>query len=263
MARFEINDIVDLSRDAGAAIMAFYRQGATQTWTKKDDSPLTEADMASHRVIEAGLSKITPDIPVLSEESDDISWQTRQQWPRYWLVDPLDGTKEFIKQNGEFTVNIALIDNHQPVLAVVYAPALEKMYYASTEQGSYFVQGELAPIKLTLNDTQPGGVIKVVGSRSHPSPEMADFVGQFSQSAIVPTGSSLKFCLVAQGLADVYPRLGPTMEWDTGAGQCIAQCAGATVSLFNKKPLDYNRKESLLNPLFIVANPNLSWHNTL
>jgi len=263
MHNIDLNAIVNLSRDAGAAIMSFYRQGATQTWTKKDDSPLTEADMASHQVIEAGLTLLTPDIPVLSEESDDINWQTRQQWPRYWLVDPLDGTKEFIKQNGEFTVNIALIDNHQPVLAVVYAPALEKMYYASTEQGSYFAQGESAAVKLTLSEKQPAPAIKVVGSRSHPSPEMADFVAQFNQSQIVPTGSSLKFCLVAQGLADVYPRLGPTMEWDTGAGQCIAQCAGATVSLFNGEPLDYNRKESLLNPLFIVANPNLDWRNTL
>jgi len=262
MSKIDLPAIVTLSRQAGDAIMDFYRQGETQTWTKKDDSPLTAADLASHEVIVAGLAKITPDIPVLSEESTGITWQQRQQWSTYWLVDPLDGTKEFIKQNGEFTVNIALIENNQPTLAVVYAPALDKMYYASTELGCFFSEKEQAPQRLMLNNDIELP-IKVVGSRSHPSPQMSDFVEQFEHAEIVPTGSSLKFCLVAQGLADVYPRLGPTMEWDTGAGQCIAQCAGATVSLFTGEALDYNNKESLLNPLFIVAHPKLGWKNTL
>jgi len=262
MSQIDLNAIVKLARDAGESIMSFYRQGETQTWTKKDDSPLTVADLASHEVIAAGLALLTPDIPVLSEESTAISWQERQQWSTYWLVDPLDGTKEFIKQNGEFTVNIALIENHQPTLAVVYAPALDKMYYASTTLGCFVSENGQTPQTLKLNSDvqQP---VKVVGSRSHPSPEMAEFVAQFDDAEIVPTGSSLKFCLVAQGLATVYPRLGPTMEWDTGAGQCIAQCAGATVSLFNGDALDYNNKESLLNPLFIVAHPSLDWKNTL
>ncbi len=263
MSKVALGPIVELAREAGEAIMDFYRQGETQTWTKKDDSPLTAADLASHKVIVKGLGELTPDIPVLSEESTDITWDERRTWSTYWLVDPLDGTKEFIKQNGEFTVNIALIENNQPSLAVVYAPALDKMYYASTQTGSFLsVNGE-TPTQLNLNNEALALPIKVVGSRSHPSPEMAGFVAQFEQVEIVPTGSSLKFCLVAQGLADVYPRLGPTMEWDTGAGQCIAQCAGAKVSLFSGEPLDYNNKESLLNPLFIVANPNLDWENTL
>lgn len=263
MRNIELSRIVSLATEAGEAIMSYYRQGETQTWTKKDDSPLTAADLASHEVIVKGLSELTPDVPVLSEESTEITWSQRQQWATYWLVDPLDGTKEFIKQNGEFTVNIALIENNQPTLAVVYAPALNKMYYASTDTGSFLSDNGQAPQRLSLVEHNPKLPVKVVGSRSHPSPEMTDFVTQFEQVEIVPTGSSLKFCLVAQGLADIYPRLGPTMEWDTGAGQCIAQCAGATVSQFNGAPLDYNNKESLLNPLFIVANPNISWKNTL
>lgn len=258
-----LDSLVELSREAGEAIMSFYRQGETQTWTKKDDSPLTDADLASHHVIANGLASLTPDIPVLSEESEEITWQQRQQWDKYWLVDPLDGTKEFIKQNGEFTVNIALIEQHKPTMAVVYAPALNKMYYASEQAGSFLVENEQPPQRLLLDDKSLESTVKVVGSRSHPSPQMSDFVAQFAQSDIVPTGSSLKFCLVAQGLADVYPRLGPTMEWDTGAGQCIAQCAGAKVSLFSGEPLMYNNKESLLNPLFIVVHPSLEWKNTL
>mgnify|MGYP000194525262 CR=1 FL=1 len=261
MSNINLASVVKIAREAGDAIMTLYRQGETQTWTKKDDSPLTEADLASHHVIVNGLTALTPDIPVLSEESTDITWQERSQWNKYWLVDPLDGTKEFIKQNGEFTVNIALIENNQPVLAAVYAPALDTMYYASTAQGSYVVENKQPPVKLSLHENV-NLPIKVVGSRSHPSPEMANFVAQFESAEIVPTGSSLKFCLVAQGIAHIYPRLGPTMEWDTGAGHCIATCAGATVTQLSGKVLDYNNKESLLNPLFIVANPNLSFINT-
>ena len=253
--------IVEIAREAGDAIMAFYRQGSTQTWTKKDDSPLTQADLAAHDVIMAGLKKLTPDIPVLSEESTAIAWQTRQQWQQYWLVDPLDGTKEFIKQNGEFTVNIALIVDHQPVMAVVFAPDLEKLYFANVEQGTWFVQGNNSAEKLDVADYEPKLPIRVVGSRSHPSEEMARFNQQFEQVEVVPTGSSLKLCLVAQGLADIYPRLGPTMEWDTAAGQCIAQCAGAKVVQLDSNPLEYNTKESLLNSYFVVNHPLLQWHD--
>ncbi|MDP2560089.1 3'(2'),5'-bisphosphate nucleotidase CysQ [Psychrobium sp. 1_MG-2023] len=259
MSEIILQGIVAIAEQAGEAIMTFYRQGETQTWTKKDDSPITEADLAAHKVIVAGLAELTPEIPVLSEESDSITWQQRQQWQRYWLVDPLDGTKEFIKQNGEFTVNIALIENNQPTMAVVYAPALNKTYYANSELGCFF-KGESGDVeKLTLNERELNSPLKVVGSRSHPSPELAEFIAQFEQTETVPTGSSLKFCLVAQGLADVYPRFGPTMEWDTGAGQCIAQCAGAEVSKFDRQPLDYNTKDSLLNEYFIVFNPKLIW----
>lgn len=254
-----LTPLTDIARDAGDAIMAFYRQGETQTWTKKDDSPITEADLAAHRIIVNGLASLTPDIPVLSEESTSISWQERKNWTRYWLVDPLDGTKEFIKKNGEFTVNIALIDNHQPVMAVVYAPALEKMYFSSVEQGCFLQEYSGETQQLDLTNVPLNDVTRIVGSRSHPSPDMTTFSQQFSAVELVPTGSSLKFCLIAQGLADIYPRLGPTMEWDTGAGQCIAQCAGAKVVQFDKSALNYNAKESLLNPFFVVHHPSLHW----
>ena len=253
-------EIVTIARQAGAEIMSYYCNDGTQTWTKKDDSPLTQADLASHQVIVNALALLTPDIPVLSEESTAISWQTRQQWQQYWLVDPLDGTKEFIKQNGEFTVNIALISDNRPVMAVVYAPALGKMYYANTEQGCWLKENNEPVQLLSLAQTPPKLPIRVVGSRSHPSPEMAVFNQQFNEVELVPTGSSLKLCLVAQGLADIYPRLGPTMEWDTAAGQCIAECAGATVAQFDNQELSYNTKESLKNSYFVVSHPALSWH---
>ena len=259
MKKIWLDGLQTIARDAGDSIMSFYRQGATQTWTKKDDSPLTEADLAAHHIIEAGLGELTPDIPVLSEESSEITWQQRQQWSTYWLVDPLDGTKEFIKQNGEFTVNIALIENNQPVMAVVYAPALQKMYFASTALSCYYQFAQEDVVSLDIAQTKAADIVRVVGSRSHPSPEMHGFCQQFSQVDIVPMGSSLKLCLIAQGLADIYPRLGPTMEWDTGAGHCIAICAGAKVVQLNGESLDYNNKESLLNPYFVVSNPNLSW----
>jgi 3'(2'), 5'-bisphosphate nucleotidase len=253
--------LLEIARDAGDAIMAFYQNDGTKTWVKADDSPLTQADLAAHQVIVEALAKLTPEIPVLSEESTAISWQQRQGWQQYWLVDPLDGTKEFIKQNGEFTVNIALIEHNKPVMAVVYAPALQKLYYANTEQGCFLEQPDQAPIKLDLNGTDVGSPVRVVGSRSHPSIEMAQFSTQFERVEIVPTGSSLKLCLVAQGLADIYPRLGPTMEWDTAAGQCVAQCAGAKVTQLDGSPLLYNATESLLNSFFVVSHPALPWRS--
>ena len=251
--------LINIARDAGAAIMGFYQQSDTQTWVKADDSPLTQADLAAHQVIVDGLALLTPDIPVLSEESTALLWATRKTWDQYWLVDPLDGTKEFIKQNGEFTVNIAFIANHQPVMAVVYAPALQKLYFANTAQGCFLQEENNEAIPLNLNKVDLGQLVRVVGSRSHASPEMAQFTQQFSSVELVPTGSSLKLCLIAQGLADIYPRLGPTMEWDTAAGQCIAQCAGAKVTKINGNPLRYNEKESLLNPFFVVTHPDLLW----
>ncbi|MGB0834284.1 MAG: 3'(2'),5'-bisphosphate nucleotidase CysQ [Psychrobium sp.] len=255
-----LNELITITRQAGDKIMEFYRRGETQTWTKKDDSPITEADLAAHHIIVDGLAQLTPDIPVLSEESANITWGERKQWQRYWLVDPLDGTKEFIKRNGEFTVNIALIDNGTPIMATVYAPALDQMFWADKENGSYFSEGQQAPIKLDLTVTQPEAALRVVGSRSHPSAEMATFVEQFESHEIVPTGSSLKFCLVAQGRADIYPRLGPTMEWDTGAGHCIALLAGAVVTKLDGSELLYNQRDSLLNEFFVVSHPLIEWH---
>lgn len=242
--------VCDIARQAGEDILVIYqRDFAVQT--KSDESPLTEADLAAHKRIVAGLTALTPDIPILSEEDANISWQERQQWQKFWLVDPLDGTKEFIKKNGEFTVNIALIENNKPVLGVVFAPVLDKMYFAD-EQGAFLTSTE-GTRKLSVVAPISGEVIKVVGSRSHPSPDLAEYLTRFEQHEMVPVGSSLKFCMVAEGLAHTYPRLGPTMNWDTGAGHCVAEKAGAKVQQLDGSPLLYNHQESLLNPYFEVV----------
>ncbi|MBV2130432.1 3'(2'),5'-bisphosphate nucleotidase CysQ [Arsukibacterium indicum] len=245
--------IIQIAEQAGEAILAIYGrdQADFNISAKSDDSPLTAADMAAHRLIVAELAKLTPELPILSEEAADISWDIRKSWQRYWLVDPLDGTKEFIKRNGEFTVNIALIDNGEPVLGVVHAPVLAKTYYAAKGEGAFLKHaGNVRPIK--VNQASRDQLVKVVGSRSHPSPDLAGYLAQFDQHEMVPVGSSLKFCLVADGTADVYPRFGPTMAWDTGAGHIVATEAGATVSFDGISGKVYQR-EQLLNPNFMVS----------
>ncbi|MBQ4839237.1 MULTISPECIES: 3'(2'),5'-bisphosphate nucleotidase CysQ [Pseudoalteromonas] len=246
-----LEELVELARLAGDEIMQIYAKDFAIEF-KNDDSPVTEADLAANRVITAGLQRLTPEIPILSEESADISWQERQTWQRYWLVDPIDGTKEFIKKNGEFTVNIALIEQGTPTMGVVYAPALNICYLAAQSIGA-FRECDEARIELKVTQKAQQGTIKVVGSRSHPSPELADYLAQFDDVEMVPKGSSLKLCLVAEGEADVYPRLGPTSEWDTGAGHAVAKIAGATVTQIDGSPLTYNQKESYLNPYFVVS----------
>ncbi|WP_213997683.1 3'(2'),5'-bisphosphate nucleotidase CysQ [Arsukibacterium sp.] len=245
--------IIKIAEQAGEAILAIYGrdQAAFNISAKSDDSPLTAADMAAHRLIVAELAKLTPELPILSEEAADISWDIRKSWQRYWLVDPLDGTKEFIKRNGEFTVNIALIDQGEPILGVVHAPVLAKTYYAAKGEGAFLKQADgVRPIKVNLASQDK--LVKVVGSRSHPSPDLAGYLAQFKQHEMVPVGSSLKFCLVADGTADVYPRFGPTMAWDTGAGHIVATEAGATVSFDGISEQVYQR-EQLLNPNFMVS----------
>jgi len=246
-----LNAVIDIAEQAGKAILAVYQQdtAAFNITGKADDSPLTAADLAAHQLIVKALTALTPHLPILSEEAADISWDIRKTWQRYWLVDPLDGTKEFIKRNGEFTVNIALIDNGEPVLGVIHAPVLNKTYYAAKGEGA-FVKTP-AGVKAAKVST-PGDVIRVVGSRSHPSPDLAGYLAQFAQHDMVPVGSSLKFCLVAEGVADVYPRFGPTMQWDTGAGHIIALEAGASVSFDGITSKVYQR-EQLLNPHFMVS----------
>ncbi|MCE2594560.1 3'(2'),5'-bisphosphate nucleotidase CysQ [Motilimonas cestriensis] len=244
-----IADICDIARLAGEAILEIYQRDF-EVQTKSDQSPLTEADLAAHNVIVKGLQAATPDIPILSEEAADISWQVRQTWQTFWLVDPLDGTKEFIKKNGEFTVNIALIHNNKPVLGVVYAPVLDKLYFAD-ENGSFLTENG-ATRRLKVEAPAVGETVKIVGSRSHPSPDLAEYLTRFENYEMVPVGSSLKFCMVAEGAAHIYPRLGPTMNWDTGAGHCVAEQAGATVCQLDGSALLYNHQESLLNPYFEV-----------
>lgn len=243
-----VDGICRIARDAGEKILAVY-QNDFEIQIKSDFSPLTEADLAAHQIIAAGLKELTPDIPVLSEEDADISWTTRKCWDLYWLVDPLDGTKEFINRNGEFTVNIALIKSGRPLLSVVYAPVLDKLYFTD-KQYAYLTTANVPKRRLQVKKTVDK--LKIVGSRSHPSPELAGYLKKLPDYEIVAVGSSLKFCLIAEGLADLYPRLGPTMEWDTAAGHCIAEKAGAIVCKLDGQPLRYNQQESLLNPYFEV-----------
>jgi 3'(2'), 5'-bisphosphate nucleotidase len=257
-----LEQAIVIAKVAGNAIMQVYSTDFNVV-KKVDNSPLTQADLFAHQVIVKALSKLTPDIPVLTEESDSISFETRCQWQRYWLIDPLDGTREFVKRNGEFTVNIALIDNHLPVLGVVYAPVTGLLYYASHEQGAYKQLGASQPQKIhtrALNLKQP----TIAGSRSHSNEKMQKFMLNFQgitgvAPELISMGSSLKICLVAEGLADVYPRLGLTSEWDTAAAHCVLLEAGGDIVNMSNQSLLYNTKESLLNPNFFAKSDRV--HN--
>ena len=238
------------ARSAGDDILEIYESGDFSVEAKADNSPLTLADQASHNRIVSFLEKT--DIPILSEEGRAIPYEERKNWEYFWMIDPLDGTKEFIKKNGEFTVNIALIHNGRPILGVVYPPVLNKMYTAIKGAGS-FLDGE----KIHVSDKrldEPN--LKTVASRSHMSPETEDFLTKLKEPEIVSKGSSLKLLMVASGEADVYPRFGPTMEWDTAAAHIIVEEAGGQVVHTNlEESINYN-KENLLNPYFVVLAYN-------
>lgn len=244
------------AREAGRAIMEIYNRGFTVE-TKADSSPVTAADLAAHRVIVRRLKEEYPDVPVLSEESADrASWSARARWRRYWLVDPLDGTKEFIKRNGWFTVNIAYMQDNRPHSGVVYAPAADMLYYASCGGGAFKVEGGGEPVALRRPPFPESGVLRVVGSLSHPSPEMEDFIRekrkQYDDVQFLAMGSSLKICLVAEGKADIYPRFGPTMEWDTAAAHAVLRAAGGRLQACGSDAeLPYN-KENLRNGWFVA-----------
>ncbi len=256
--------IVKIAQQAGERILEVYHSPDFNVETKADNSPLTRADLASHEHIVRSLNALTPDIPVLSEEAKDIPYQERSRWTRFWLVDPLDGTKEFIKRNGEFTVNIALIEGGEPVLGVVHTPVLGVTYYASKGAGAFKLEHgkrQALTAKSEVTDT-----LNVVASRSHAGPETQDLLDKLANDYkvnIVSKGSALKLCLVAEGAAHFYPRLGPTMEWDTAAAQCVAEQADATVTNVTGERLKYN-KENLLNPFFIVNSvKGLEWQKYL
>ena len=248
-----IEPIVSLAREAGNAILEIYATDFAVE-TKTDDSPLTRADMASNRVICDGLRALTPDIPVISEEAGLPDFDERGQWQQYWLIDPLDGTKEFINRNGEFTVNIALIDDKRPILGVVHVPVQGKTYTGCAGEGSTRRQGDgdAEPIGVTRQSSSP---VRVVGSRSHRGSSLDAMLEQIGDYEMLPMGSSLKFCVVAEGGADIYPRLGPTSEWDTAAAQAVVEQAGGAVLELHGGPLLYNNKADILNPHFLVRGP--------
>lgn len=244
----------EIAESAGDAIMEIYEQDFAVE-LKDDRSPLTEADRAAHQIIVAGLGRLALELPVLSEESANEVLEQRREWDQFWLVDPLDGTKEFIKRNGEFTVNIALIENHAPVLGVVGAPALGATYSGIVGTGAWKrVGGSAVPIQVRQPAAEP---LRVVGSRSHASPELAAFLEKIGPHEIKPMGSSLKICLVAEGQADLYPRLGPTSEWDTAAAQAVLISAGGSMMDLTGKPLTYNARESILNPHFLALGDDI------
>ncbi|NQV63721.1 MAG: 3'(2'),5'-bisphosphate nucleotidase CysQ [SAR86 cluster bacterium] len=261
-----LEGVITIAREAGAAIMDVYSRDDFGIESKSDDSPLTAADLAANAVILAGLKRLAPDIPVLSEESDEVPFSERQQWLRYFLVDPLDGTKEFINRNGEFTVNIALIDHGVPVLGVVYVPVLDVLYAglsgpkAGDGASLAFVERDdqrqdIAVRKMAPRITAAESVV-VVASRRHSSPAMehcmATLTSRFPTLETLNMGSSLKLCLIAEGQADLYPRLAPTSEWDTAAAHAVVIAAGGEVVDDEFVPLRYNTKAGLLNPYFYV-----------
>ncbi len=245
-------ELLQLAKNAGNAIMQVYNQPAsfTQVTLKSDQSPLTQADQAAHEIIAAGLALLTPGIPVMSEEGKLIPYEERRAWKYYWCVDPLDGTKEFISRNGEFTVNIALMANNKPTAGIIYAPVPDELYYTDGQNGAYKQTNNQAPVKLQV--TGKTNNLVVVKSRSHNAPEEITFLEQFPVANEVRIGSALKFCLIAEGVAQLYYRHGPTMEWDTAAGQAILAQAGGQLTQPNGKPFPYN-KPNLVNGSFLCT----------
>lgn len=264
MAEVSLKTLLDISLDAGREILDVYDRDFFVK-TKADKSPLTNADQRSHQIITAGLQKAYREIPVLSEEGSEIPYAKRKDWTVFFLVDPLDGTKEFIKKNGEFTVNIALIENGYPVMGVIYAPVLDAFYFGRSILGAFKLEAasradlvddeELIKQSVQLLVAEPSDVVNVVTSRSHMSEETKVFIeelGNDHEVEVVSAGSSLKFCLVAEGKADYYPRYGSTMEWDTGAGQAIVEAAGGTMLRYEDNERFYYNRENLKNGWFLV-----------
>jgi len=262
-----IEQVLTIAEQAGDAIKLVYaRKDSVEVITKADNSPVTEADHAAHHVIVAGLQALALQIPVFSEESDQIAFAEREQWTSYWLVDPLDGTKEFINGTGEFTVNIALIEHNEPVLGVVTVPLKDEAYVGGKGVGAFKV--EQGAWRRIVVRTVPARDLVVVGSRRHGAERLNALLAKLEaegyHSDMTSMGSSLKFCLIAEGKADLYPRLAPTSEWDTAAAQAVLMEAGGRVINTDFEPLTYNRKESVLNPEFYaLGDPAIDWENLL
>jgi len=249
-----------IARAAGEEILSVYQRDFEVT-EKADASPLTQADLAAHRCIVSRLPELGGDLPVLSEESADMAWSQRRAWSRYWLVDPLDGTREFIKKNGEFTVNIALIDNGEPVLGVVYAPVMDWLLVGGRGLGAHWQRTGSSGAAVVA---RAGNPLRVAASRSHRDEKTQQYLDRIGSVETYGLGSSLKFCKIATGEIDLYPRFGPTSEWDTAAAQAVLEAAGGGVYTLDGEPLRYNGKESLLNPHFIaVGDSDIGWRDWL
>ena len=247
-----IEQLIEISKEAGKAILEVYNTNFDYQ-IKEDLSPLTRADTLSNNIICERLKVLTPEIPILSEENSNIPFDVRTLWKQYWLVDPLDGTKEFIKRNGEFTVNIALINKNKPIFGVIHAPVLNQTFWGSANSGSFQMKGKKKPKKISISSYDKSS-LRIVASRSHNSKKLNLLLKKIENYEIIHIGSSLKFCLIATGEADIYPRFGLTSEWDSAAGEAIVRFAGGRVISTDRKSLTYNRKQSYLNPYFIVAS---------
>lgn len=249
-----LDEVAAIARAAGREILEVYAAEEVVATSKADASPLTEADLRAHSLIVERLGQLRPQLPVLSEEAADTAYSERSRWTRYWLVDPLDGTKEFLSRNGQFTVNIALIEAHRPQLGVVHVPVDDTTYGGIPGHGAWRQRagGAQQAIQVAARSATP---LRVVGSRSHRGDSLDAFLERVQPYELHAIGSSLKFCLLAEGAADVYPRLGPTSEWDTAAAHAVLLAAGGRVTRLDGAPLEYNTREGLLNPYFLAAGP--------
>lgn len=259
-------EVIELSREVGRAILQIYTS-TFEVKNKKDNTPVTCADLAANEQIVKKLSALTPDLPVLSEESDEIAYAQRQNWETYWLVDPLDGTRAFIEKSGQFSINIALIHKHYPVLGVVYSPVRQTCYYACAGNGAFRLENNNEAQQLHVREHCPEQPM-IAGTQSSRSPALLAYLNnleqQFQGYGMTFLGSSLKSCLVAEGKADLYIRLGPTSEWDTAAAQCIVEEAGGQITDLQMQRLSYNNKDSLLNPYFFVfGDKTIPWNQFL
>ena len=253
--------VIAIAREAAAAILEVYDH-AFEVERKSDASPLTAADLAAHRIIVDGLERLTPEWPVLSEESATVPWEVRRDWTRYWLVDPLDGTREFVKRNGEFTVNIALVDESVSVFGVVLAPVSGVAWHAVRGEDAYRREGEADVLMRTRRPA--AGPLRVAASRSHRDPRTEALLARIGDAETIGLGSSLKFCRIAEGGMDVYPRFGPTSEWDTAAAQCVLEAAGGALIAPDGRAFRYNQRATLLNGDFIaLGDPQLPWKTWL
>ena len=242
-------DVIKIADEASEKVLRIYQSDFTVSY-KEDESPITAADVASHEIIVKGLRSLSRDIPILSEEGTQADWDERKQWRRFWLVDPIDGTKEFTQRSGEFTVNIALIEDGEPVMGVVTAPALKEAFWGVKGEGAHKRDrtGRIHRIRVS----EPQTITRVVASRNHMNDETRAFIKALGAHKTIQAGSSLKFCRIAEGHADIYPRMGPTSEWDTAAAHAVLLAAGGNVHTLKGQPLQYG-KEDALNPYFIAA----------
>lgn len=244
--------VAAIAETAGHSILEVYETEFAVD-AKADESPITEADRRAHEVIQAGLGALPDERPILSEEARAVPWEVRRHWQEYWLVDPLDGTKEFVQRNGQFTVNIALVRNNRPVLGVVHVPVSGLSYGGIVGGHAWRRPRGGAQERISVRSLPAGAPVKVVGSRSHRGPDLDGYLERVGPHKMVPMGSSLKFCVLAEGEADVYPRLGPTSEWDTAAAEAVLSAAGGRVVTSSGQQMVYNKGPDLLNPWFIAS----------